>query len=91
MGKNENPSGVWFAAAEPVLYDIRNKETGKVERVTSCRVCAVTYDSQGVRSMEVIKATPEFSNYAANNIGVRMEGKAIACDTRGRACTLYDV
>lgn len=91
MSKNENDSGVWFAAAEPVLYDIRNKETGKFERVTSCRVCVITYDMQGVRGMEVIKATPEFANYAASNIGTRFDGKAVACDTRGRACTLYDL
>lgn len=91
MSKNENNSGVWFAAAEPVLYDIRNKETGKVERVTSCRVCVISYDAQGVRGMEVIKATPEFANYVANNIGARFDGKAVACDTRGRACTLYEL
>ena len=90
MSKNENNAGVCFAAAEPVLYDIRNKETGKTERVTSCRVCVVSYDAVGVRGMEVIKSTPEFADFASKNIGARFDGKAVACDTRGRACTLYD-
>lgn len=91
MSKNEGNCGIWFAAAEPVLYDIKDRETGKTERVTSCRVCVVSYDSAGVRGIEVVKATPEFADYAANHIGERLHGKAVACDTRGRACTLYDV
>lgn len=91
MSKNEYNSGIWFAAAEPVLYDIKHKETGKTERVTSCRVCIISYDAAGVRGMDVIKATAEFADYAAKNIGTRFDGKAVACDTRGRACTLYDL
>lgn len=91
MSKNENNSGIWFAAAEPVLYDIKDKETGKTDRVTSCRVCVIRYDAAGVRGMDVIKATVEFADYAAKNIGTRFDGKAVACDTRGRACTLYDL
>lgn len=90
MSKNENNSGIWFAAAEPVLYDIRDKESGKVERVTSCRVCVIRYDSAGVRDMYVIKATADFADYAAKNLGTRFEGKAVACDTWGRACCLFD-
>lgn len=84
-------SGIWFAAAEPVLFDIKNKETGKTERVVSCRVCVVSYDADGVRGMECVKAVAEFADFASKNIGKRFEGKAIACDSRGRVCTLYDV
>lgn len=91
MSNKENESGIWFAAAEPVLYDIKNKDTGKTERVTSCRVCVIRYDAAGVRGMDVVKATIVFANFAASHLGERFEGKAIACDTRGRACTLYDL
>lgn len=91
MDKSENKTGIWFAAAEPVLYDIKDKETGKTERVTSCRVCFIRYDEAGVRGMEVIKASPDFADFASKNLGARFDGKAVACDMRGRACTLYDL
>lgn len=83
--------GVWFAAAEPVLFDIKDKDSGRVERVVSCRVCVIRYDADGVRDMACIKATAGFADFASQNLGKRFDGKAVACDTRGRACTLYDV
>lgn len=91
MSKNDKNEGIWFAASEPVLYDIKDKDSGKTERVISCRVCIVRYDAEGVRGMEVIKASSDFADFAAKNIGTRFDGKAVACDTRGRACTLYDL
>lgn len=91
MSNNTTKGGVWFAAAEPVVFNIRNNDTGKYECVTGCRVCVIRYDDTGVRDMAVLKATSDFADFAAKNLGTRFDGKAVACDTRGRACTLFDV
>lgn len=85
----ENKRYIVFFGSEPVLYDIKDKETGKTERVISCRVVYGIYDDEGCRGVEICKATPDFADYASKHVGETIR-KQIACDTRGRACCLYE-
>lgn len=80
-----------FTGSQPVHFAIKDKQNGKVQDVVSCRVTVETFKDGHCVGMDVLKATPDFANWASEHIGDAFDFKAVACDTRGRACTLYDV
>lgn len=79
-----------FTGSQPVHFNIKDKESGQYTDVVSCRISVERYEGNKCVGMDVMKATPSFADFASKHIGEPFDFKAIACDTRGRACTLYE-
>lgn len=77
--------------AEPVHYDIKDKQTGKVEEVVGFKVSYGLYDGKDkCRDMQTVKATRGFAEWCSDNIGVPIDNVDISYDRNGRAASLYD-
>lgn len=77
--------------SEPIHYDIKNKETGKVEDVVGCKVSYAVYDGKDkCRDMQTVKATRGFAEWCSDNVGISLDNAEISFDKNGRAASLYD-
>ena len=77
--------------AEPVHYDIKNKDTGRTDDVVGFKVAYAVYDAKDIcRDMQTVKATCGFAEWCSDNIGVPIDNAEVSYDRNGRAASLYD-
>lgn len=76
-----------FHASEPVIFDIRDKQTGERKKVASPRVCLTEWKDGECINMQVCKATADFADSV--KMGEMLTCKGVAFDEKGRICTLY--